>query len=93
MAISGSGDIHKIYKYDYDEKLATVLNEICKEKSAHYIEIGTMAFMASQWNIEAMTKLPYLITAIGEELGIDISKPLSPFPKEAIELYDYKGDF
>ncbi len=93
MAISGSGDIHKIYKYDYDEKLATVLNEICKEKSAHYIEIGTMAFMASQWNIEAMTKLPYLITAIGEELGIDISKPLSPFPKEAIELYNYKGDF
>lgn len=93
MAISGSGDIHKIYNYDYDKKLSTVLNEICKKKSAHYIEIGTVAFMASQWNIEAMAKLPYLITAIGEELGIDISKPLSCFTKEVIELYNYKGEF
>ena len=49
--------------------------------------------MPSQWNIEAMSKLPYLITAIGEELGIDISKPLKLFPEEAIQLYDYKGKF
>lgn len=49
--------------------------------------------MPSQWNIEAMAKLPYLITAIGEEIGIDISKPLKPFPEAAIKLYDYEGDF
>lgn len=77
----------------YNRKLATFLSNICKEKSSHYIEIGTVAWFPNQWNIEAMVKLPYLITAIGEELGIDISKPLKPFPKEAIELYNYKGDF
>lgn len=77
----------------YDENLATFLNKICEEKSVHYIEIGTVAKMPSQWNIEAMSKLTYFITAIGEELEIDISKPLKPFPEESIQLYDYKGKF
>lgn len=93
IPLDGSMEIEKFYKYEYDEKLATFLKRVCKDKSAHYIEIGTVAMMPSQWNIEAMTKLPYLITAIGEELGIDIPKPLKPFPEEAIRLYDYKGKF
>lgn len=81
------------FKYEYDKILLAYLSDLCKNKSAHYIEIGTRAFEPSQWNIEAMAKLPYLITSIGEELGIDISKPLKPFPKESIPLYDYKGMF
>ena len=93
IPLDGSGNIDKYYKDEYDESLATFLNKRCEEKSAHYIEIGTGAMMPAQWNIEAMSILPYLITAIGEELGIDISKPLKPFPKEASQLYDYKGRF
>lgn len=93
IPLDGSGNINKFYKSKYDENLAIFLNKRCEEKLAHYIEIGTVAMMPSQWNIEAMLKLPYLITAIGEELGIDISKPLKPFPEEAIQLYDYKGKF
>lgn len=93
LAIPLDGNVNKFYKYKYDENLATFLTRICKEKSAHYIEIGSGALMPSQCNIEAMTKLPFFITAIGEELGIDISKPLKPFPEEAILLYDYKGEF
>lgn len=85
--------IKNLYKHQYDESLAEFLTKLCKGKSAHYIEIGTAAMMPNQWNIEAMTKNPYLITAIGEELNIDISKPFKSFPKEAIQLYDYKGDF
>jgi hypothetical protein len=92
IQLNGS-DINKFYKSKYDENLAKFLNEICKKNSAYYIEIGTVAMMPAQWNIEAMTKLPFLITAIGEELGIDISKPLNPLPEEAIMLYDYKGEF
>lgn len=84
---------NKLYRYMYDERLAKFLTGICKERSAHYIEIGSVAMEPSQWNIEAMTKLPYLITAIGEELNIDISKPLNPFPEEALELYNYEGEF
>lgn len=83
----------KFYRYKYDESLAKFLTGICKERSAHYIEIGTVAMYPPQWNIEAMSKLPYLITAIGEELNIDISKPLNPFPEEALELYNYEGEF
>ncbi len=77
----------------YREVLDEFLSEICNEKNANYIQIGTVAFSAAQWNIEAMTKLPYLITAIGEELGIDISKPLNPFPEQPKILYNYEGEF
>lgn len=93
ISLDGSGNINKFYKYKYDDNLTTFLTRICKEKSVHYIDIGTVAMQPSQWNIEAMTKLPYLITAIGEELNIDISKPLKPFPEEAKVLYEYKGNF
>ena len=83
----------KLYKNDYDESIANFLKERCANKSAHYLEIGNSNLKPAQWNIEEMSKLPYLITAIGEELNIDISKPIIPFPKEAIALYDYKGEF
>lgn len=82
-----------LYKYEYDKCLSKFLRKISNAKSANYIEIGTRPLMAQQWNIEAMTKIPYLVTAIGEKLGVDISKPLKPFPKEAISLYEYEGEF
>lgn len=82
-----------IYEYKYDINLELFLSKMCKEKSAQYIKIGTKEATPTDWLLESMTMLPYLITAIGEELGIDISKPLKPFPKEAAQLYDYKGDF
>lgn len=83
----------KFYHNSYDECLSTFLNKRCEDLSAHYIELGTTLMFPSQWNVEEMSVLPYLVTSIGEELDIDISKPLAPFPKEAIELYNYKGDF
>ena len=73
--------------------MAIFLKERCKAEDSNYLEIGTVAAEAKQWNIEAMTKLPYFITTIGEELGIDVSKPLKPFPEEAAGLYAYKGIF
>ena len=92
VPLDGSG-FKKVYRNEYDKMLSKYLEKVCKDRSAHYIEIGTVAMMPTQWNIEAMTKIPYLITKIGEELDIDISKPLSPYPKETLELYNYKGNF
>lgn len=86
-------EVHMLYKHDYDSEIAKFLKGICEEKSAHYLEIGNGMFNPAKWNIKEMSKLPYLITSIGEALNIDISKPLAPFPKEAIALYDYKGEF
>ena len=84
---------NKSYRSMYDENLAIFLKERCKAEDSNYLEIETVAAEAKQWNIEAMTKLPYFITTIGEELGIDVSKPLKPFPEEAAGLYAYKGIF
>lgn len=83
------------YRNDYDKLLAEFLQNLssCKRKDAHYLEIGTSAIGECQWNIEALTKLPYLITALGEALGVDISKPLKPFPDAPTKLYNYKGKF
>lgn len=88
-----TSEVHMLYKHDYDSQIAKFLKGICENKSAHYIEMGNGLIEPAQWNIKEMSKLPYLITAIGEALNIDISKPLTPFPKEAITLYDYKGEF
>ena len=90
--ISSKG-IKKLYKHDYDKNIAQFLKGRCANKSATYLEMGNCKLEPAQWNIEEMSKLPYLITAIGEELNIDISKPLAPFPKEATALYDYKYEF
>ena len=78
---------------EYDEEIARFLKERCVNKSAHYIEMGNGKHELAQWNIQEMSKLPYFITAIGEELDIDISKPLAAFPKETTTLYNYEGDF
>lgn len=88
-----TSEVKNHYKNDYDKNLSHFLSGLCENKSAHYLEIGNGKFEPAQWNLEEMSKLPYLITAIGEEMNIDISKPLTPFPKEAIALYDYKGEF
>ena len=85
--------ITKHYRNDYDKILSELLTKLCKDKSAHYFEIGTIARLPAEWNIEVMAILPYLITSIGEEMDIDISKPLKPYPKEAIPIYDYTGEF
>ncbi|MDD2376728.1 MAG: hypothetical protein PHD15_04940 [Clostridia bacterium] len=82
-----------IYKTPYDEKLEVFLDYISAKNNTPYIKIGTDTYMSSQWNIEAMLIIPYLLVAIGEELGIDISKPLQPFPEEVKELYNYRGKF
>lgn len=82
-----------LYRHDYDSLIAEFLKGLCENKSAHYIEMGNSLFDPAQWNIREMSKLPYLITEIGEKLNIDISKPLTPFPEEAKALYDYKDEF
>lgn len=92
LSLDGSG-LSTYYQNRYDELLSKFLRNRCESSCAYYLEIGTAINVPTKWNIEALSLLPYLITAIGEELDIDISKPLKPFPKEAIELYNYKGNF
>lgn len=87
-----TSEVQVLYN-DYDSLIAKFLKGICGSKSAHYLEMGNTPIHPAKWNIKEMSKLPYLITAIGETLNIDISKPLTPLPKEAITLYDYKGEF
>ena len=87
--------IGSMYRSKYDKLLAEFLQNLhlCKTKDAYYLELGTAVMGEAQWNIEALTKLPYLVTAIGEALGVDISKPLSPFPEAPTKLYNYSGRF
>ena len=91
----GSTADYKFYRTAYDKILAKFLQNLhlCKTESTYYLELGSGVVGAAQWNIEVLTKLPYLITKIGEELGIDVSQPLVPYTQEAFELYNYKGDF
>jgi hypothetical protein len=83
----------KLFKTPYDEALDKFLEEISLKKDTPYIKMGSVAFPPNQWNIEAMTKLPYLLVAIGQELGIDVSKPLDYIPEKAFELFNYIGGF
>lgn len=92
LSLDGSG-FSTYYQNRYDELLSKFLRDRCESTYAYYLEVGTAINIPTKWNIEALSLLPYLVTAIGEELDIDISKPLKPFPKEAIELYNYKGEF
>lgn len=84
-----------LYENDYDEKLDKFLKDICKKKKAIYLEMGNSFTETASLLIHELSKLPYLITAIGEELGVDISKPFSPdsFPEEPKALYGYRGEF
>ena len=93
---SSTWDVVFIYVNDYDVELNTFLNSICKNKTAVYLEMGNGLLKTAQLNIKELCKLPYLITAIGEELGIDISQPFSPpdsFPEEPKALYGFEGEF
>ena len=92
---ASTGNIELVHCSNYDEELDKFLRDICKKKAAIYLEMGNSMFETAEMLIEELCKLPYLIAAIGEELGVDISKPFSPdpFPKEPIALYGYEGDF
>lgn len=88
-------NVELIHNNDYDKELDRFLKSICKKKSAIYLEIGNGQFETAAMLIKELCKLPYLITAIGEELGVDISKPFSPdpFPEEPKALYGFEGEF
>ena len=90
-SVLGSKD--KVYRTKYEKELAIFLKDVCDANSSCYINIGTSPLTVVQWIIEALAIIPYFITAIGEELGIDISNPLIPFPKETTKLYNYNGWF
>lgn len=82
---------YNIIKDGYDGVLHKFLTDLCMEKGVHYISLGTPALFATQWNMETMAVIPYLITAIGNAMGVDISNPIIPYPKESNYLYNYKG--
>ena len=84
-----------LYHNDYDTVLDEFLKGICKKKSAIYIEMGSGQIFPAQVLTQELSKLPYLITAIGEEMGTDISNPYYPdsFLEETKALYDYQGEF
>lgn len=84
-----------VYGNDYDEKLDKFLKDICKKKTAIYLEMGNSLLETAQMLIKELCKLPYMITAIGEELGVDVSKPFNPdhFPEEPKALYEFEGEF
>ncbi|MBQ9298591.1 MAG: hypothetical protein IJ223_06180 [Clostridia bacterium] len=79
----------------FDMLLSRFLENLCKERKAKYLEFRSDLLYATHWNVDILMILPYFITSIGEALGIDISKPFKPgpFPKEAIELFNYSGKF
>lgn len=83
----------KVYRTDYDAKLANFLIDFCKEKSKHYLELSSAAVLPTRWNLDIFFVIPYFITKIGMELGIDISKPLKSIPDKVFELYNYEGNF
>ena len=77
-----NGKFSPIFRNEYDEKLDDFLRKRCQENGANYIKFAKSAMETTLWNIKTMMKFPYLINAIGEELGIDISNPLKSFTKE-----------
>lgn len=80
---------------DYDGELDRFLRDLCKEKSAVYIEMGNGLVRTGRLLLAEMFKLPYMVVAIGEELGVDISKPFAPdpFPEAPKGLYGFVGGF
>lgn len=75
--------------------LAGLLKYLCLKHEVPYLELRSDLLYVTHWNVDMLMVLPFLITKIGEELGIDISKPFKPgpFPEEAKELFSYKGKF
>ena len=89
----GNDEVVQFFNTDYDRILAEFLMERCVINSSNYIEMGNGMFDPAEWNVEELSKLPYLITVIGEALEIDIAKPFDEFPKETKALYKYEGEF
>lgn len=78
----------------YDLELAGFLKNLDTNKHlTKYLEIGTETQQVVRWNIETISITPYLITAIGEELGMDASKPIESYHEKPMNLYKYEGDF
>lgn len=74
-------------------ELAEFIKNISAKNGTEYISIEDNSWLNSDWNLKVMMMVPYLITKIGDKLGIDISKPLKPFPEEPKILFNYKGEF
>ena len=86
-------EFEKTYKTKYDAQLAEFLKNICMKKLSFYLGFGNSHPDPAIWNLIEMSKLPYLVTSIGVEMGIDVSKPIDKFPEDAIALCNYDGDF
>lgn len=82
------------FRTQYDEILTNYLKSICNITGSNYMELfaTSPSITTSQWNLWTMAILPYLITEIGEKMNIDISRPLDPYPKETLTLYNYNGE-
>ena len=88
------GDYYgKTFKTEYDSELSKYFKKLCKEKHCNYIEISKTVGYNDMWNLRILFTTSYLLVLLGEELGIDISNPITPYPKETIPLYNYKGEF
>ena len=92
--VSHNLQMSELYKSDYEKQLARFLSDLCTNQLACYLELRAYNNTTTIFkNLMFMLPIPYLLTAIGERMDIDTSKPLSPYPKEAIELYNYTGEF
>lgn len=80
---------------NYQMYLSEFLRNTCWNSFSYYLSISSNLSCFTNWNFEVLALLPYLITEIGIELGVDISKPYKPhvFPAEAKDLYNYEGEF
>ena len=88
------GDYYgETFQTEYDFELSKYLKDLCKEKNSHYFEICETLGYDDMWNLRILFTIAYLTVALGEKLGIDISNPITPYPKETILLYNYKGIF
>ena len=80
------------YATEYERLLSECLVEACKRRHSIYYEFRGLHKADMTWNFERLCQLPYFVTALGEALDIDISKPLNPIPRVANDLYTYKGE-
>jgi len=87
------GLIINLVKYNgnskYNRNLDCFLSDFCNKNNYNYIAIGSNCSDNSQWNIEAMMMLPYLITAIGNTLNIDVCNPKNQIKKEETQKTFY----
>lgn len=70
----------------YNRNIEDFLQNFCKKNEYPYIYLGSLSATNSVWNITEMMKLPYLIAAIGNELGVDVVNPKKQITKEETQL-------